>query len=302
MSAVSASELALRHFPIPGAVSATHQDTHETEAVSACEGAVHHLHSAGPGFIPAGEVNTTTDPATVLADEDAAPTTQPTEHTLIPEGVSPAIHSAAVSASQVHHNRIYTGAVSVPEGVSPAIDGAAVSVSRPLVDPSAVSSTPLSPPNTHREYNTATSPAKAHSQYVIYYGTTDFRAYKQQKGINGNVYGIKDPSLHKGTTPAVIADDGSERNGPLNHIFSAFFDLPILYTEGSIQSFLAMNNKDDTLTQSQMLCTSDSEHFVNAQINEIRGLEKLNVFKCKPIHDLPPKAKLLSSIWSYRRK
>jgi hypothetical protein len=227
-------------------------------------------------------------PADIVVSEGASDSIQITEAVLVPEGAL--------------HNCIYTGAVSVSKGVSPAIHSTAVSASQLLIDPSDVSSTPLSPPSTHRGCNTATPPAKAHLQYVIYYGTTDFRAYKQQKGINGNVYVIKDPPLRNDTTAAAIADEGSEKNGPFNHIFSAFFDLPILYTEGSIQSFLAMNNKDDTLTQSQMLRTSDSGHFVTAQINEIRGLEKLHVFECKTIHDLPPKAKLLSSIWSYWRK
>jgi hypothetical protein len=62
-----------------------------------------------------------------------------------------------------------------------------------------------------------------------------------------------------------------------------------------------MNNKEDTLTQSQMLKTSDHNHFI-AQIPEIRGLEKMELFQYKGIHELPPRAKLLSSIWSYRWK
>jgi hypothetical protein len=85
-------------------------------------------------------------------------------------------------------------------------------------------------------------------------------------------------------------------------VFSSFIDLPILYTEASIQAFLAMDNKEDTLTQSQMLKTDDKGAFIAAQLPEIRGLEKMNVFEYKDIHTLPPRARLLSSIWSYRRK
>jgi hypothetical protein len=57
-----------------------------------------------------------------------------------------------------------------------------------------------------------------------------------------------------------------------------------------------MNNKDDTLTQSQMLKATDSSNFINAQVPEIRGLEKMNVFDYKSIDTLPATARLLSSI------
>jgi hypothetical protein len=86
------------------------------------------------------------------------------------------------------------------------------------------------------------------------------------------------------------------------HVFSAFYDLPIVHAESTVTSFLAMNNKEDTLTQSQMLKAMDNPKFIAAQLPEIRGLEKMNVFEYKPINTLPPKARLLSSIWSYRRK
>jgi hypothetical protein len=63
-----------------------------------------------------------------------------------------------------------------------------------------------------------------------------------------------------------------------------------------------MNNKEDTLTQSQMLKASDSSAFLKAQESEIRGLENMKVFQYEKISDLPAKARLLSSTWSYRRK
>jgi hypothetical protein len=86
------------------------------------------------------------------------------------------------------------------------------------------------------------------------------------------------------------------------HVFSTYVDLPVIYTESTLYAYLASNNKEDTLTQSQMLKASDTDQFLASQIPEICGLETMGVFKYKPIHTLPPRAHLLSSIWSYHRK
>jgi hypothetical protein len=51
-----------------------------------------------------------------------------------------------------------------------------------------------------------------------------------------------------------------------------------------------------------MIRAADSTPFIAAQEPEIRGLEKMQVFQYKDISELPPHAKLLSSIWSYRCK
>jgi hypothetical protein len=94
---------------------------------------------------------------------------------------------------------------------------------------------------------------KAHSQYIAYHGSLDFRAYKQRKGINGNIYIAKEDNpladlpYHESTSHDIAS------TGSLPCLFSEFVDLPVLYTEASIQSFLVMNNQEDTLTQSQML-------------------------------------------------
>ena len=64
----------------------------------------------------------------------------------------------------------------------------------------------------------------------------------------------------------------------------------------------ALQSTEDTLSQSQMLKAPDREEFEKVQIPEIRGLEKLNVFKYCKMPTLPHKAQLLNSIWSYRRK
>ncbi len=57
-----------------------------------------------------------------------------------------------------------------------------------------------------------------------------------------------------------------------------------------------------THSPSHKCLTSDSESFIQAQIPEIRGLESMQVFEYHKLHDLPPAACLLSSIWSYHRK
>jgi hypothetical protein len=77
------------------------------------------------------------------------------------------------------------------------------------------------------------------------------------------------------------------------HVFQCYVDLPYTPTDST---------KIDTLTQSQIVRTHDMTDFLPAQIPEILGLEKMDVFHYKPISELQPKARLLSSIWSYRRK
>jgi hypothetical protein len=50
-----------------------------------------------------------------------------------------------------------------------------------------------------------------------------------------------------------------------------------------------------------MLRALDSTEFLKVQPPEIQGLEKMNVFQYCPISELPPKARLLSAIWSYNK-
>jgi hypothetical protein len=138
-------------------------------------------------------------------------------------------------------------------------------------------------------------------QYNIYHGSTDFRAYKQQKGIHGHIYILQASTIPNSVTssPEKSSDDIPHL---FPHVFSAYSNLPTVFTDTTISSFLALNNKEDTLTQSQMLKSSDSSQFIQAQVSEIRGLERMHVFDYKTMDSLPPNARLLSSIWSYRRK
>jgi hypothetical protein len=67
-------------------------------------------------------------------------------------------------------------------------------------------------------------------------------------------------------------------------------------------AYTACNNKEYILTQSQMLKASDSDAFIECQHAEKAGLKQFGVMDIEHISQLPTKAKLLSSIWSYRRK
>jgi hypothetical protein len=67
-------------------------------------------------------------------------------------------------------------------------------------------------------------------------------------------------------------------------------------------AFTAVDSQADTLTQSQMLKQHDMANFLKAQIPELDGLTKMDVFDLLPIAQKPTQARLLSSIWSYRRK
>jgi len=51
-----------------------------------------------------------------------------------------------------------------------------------------------------------------------------------------------------------------------------------------------------------MLKTEDKAKFIESQKAEIEGLLKFDVMDIYPILQLPPKARLLHAIWSYRRK
>jgi hypothetical protein len=51
-----------------------------------------------------------------------------------------------------------------------------------------------------------------------------------------------------------------------------------------------------------MLSNPDREHFIHAQLPEIQGLLKKDVFYVKHISENPAKARLLISILRYKRK
>lgn len=67
-------------------------------------------------------------------------------------------------------------------------------------------------------------------------------------------------------------------------VFAAFYDLPTECLETHLHAcFNVVESKADTLTQSQMLKADDSTELIKSQVPEIRGLEKLGVFKYSQI-------------------
>jgi hypothetical protein len=218
--------------------------------------------------------------------------------TTIHEGVSPSTNeSEGVSPILAEHEGV-SPARNESEGVSPiAAEHEGVSSSTTAI---AQESTPIpyhqgvSPPPASPTCTSNTRP-----QYHIYNCESTFTSMKRLKGINNNLY-IWQTSSQPFTSQFLRHRPPSDPT--LSHTFGDFSDLPVLYTESSIQSFLAVDNKEDTLTQGQMLRAHDRADFIKAQVPELRGLEKMQVFQYCSMTELPPRAKLLSSIWSYRRK
>jgi hypothetical protein len=124
-------------------------------------------------------------------------------------------------------------------------------------------------------------------------------AYQQQESINGNIHVLVAPTIFEPATPNL--EDASDSPNVYN-IFSAFPDLRTELPDIPLSAFPAVDSKADTLTQSQMLADKDYLDFISAQVPEIDGLRKTGVFDIKKISDKPLKARLLSSIWSFRRK
>jgi hypothetical protein len=91
-------------------------------------------------------------------------------------------------------------------------------------------------------------------------------------------------------------------NTEVYNIFSALPDLPLETPDVSLHAFPAVDSKADTLTQSQMLSDPDRLSFIQSQLPEIQGLLTMDVFNIKKMSELPPRARLLSSIWSYKCK
>jgi hypothetical protein len=106
--------------------------------------------------------------------------------------------------------------------------------------------------------------------------------------------------------PAVFpqTENQTSTEDPLSlpNIFTVFAALPFETPDTPLYAFPIVDNKADTLTQSQMLKTTDAQHFISAQPKEIKGLMDMGVFEFHPISLKPREARLLSSIWSYHRK
>jgi len=82
-----------------------------------------------------------------------------------------------------------------------------------------------------------------------------------------------------------------------SNIFSAIHTLPVEHTDMPFYAYPIVDNKTNTLTQSQMLKTAEDSHkFISSQVKEIEGLLKMGVFDVQHISTIPAYAKLLSSI------
>ena len=88
-------------------------------------------------------------------------------------------------------------------------------------------------------------------------------------------------------------------------VYDGLSKTPIFNMEHPVafQSLLeSMNNKEDILTQGQMLKAPDAAEFKKAQEPELTGLRELDVFEYVRLQTKPAKAKILRAVWSYRRK
>ncbi len=120
----------------------------------------------------------------------------------------------------------------------------------------------------------------------------EFEQYKQTMGIEAAVY----------TASTMIKPaNGVTSIQPL-HDFISLLTYPTNPETLPYNAIVlnACNNKEDILTQSQMFKADDAAKFIECQADEINGLRKFDVMDICPISSLPPRARLLSSIWSYR--
>jgi hypothetical protein len=137
-----------------------------------------------------------------------------------------------------------------------------------------------------------------------YLSTLAMRQWQDEHGIDASVYRVTDPTV---SSPSDNASTSvfSELSEP----HAEFLDLLLLSYVHLVQTEVApeplhvmSSNKEDILTQCQMLKTEDKAKFIESQKAEIEGLLKFDVMDIHPISKLPPKARLLHAIWSYRRK
>jgi hypothetical protein len=76
----------------------------------------------------------------------------------------------------------------------------------------------------------------------------------------------------------------------------------IATTNAALSEPIAVSNREDILTQSQMMKTPDRDNFGSSQKAEIECLLKFDIMDIHPMQSLPRSAKLISSIWSYHCK
>jgi hypothetical protein len=118
-------------------------------------------------------------------------------------------------------------------------------------------------------------------------------------GIHPEVYTTRDAESSSSTTTS------ANFVSPLTDSFISLFTYKTVPSENEIDSpfaFNACSNKEGILTQSQMFKEDDSHALFTYQRDEIVGLQKFDVVAVEHTSHLPPRAKLISSIWSYQHK
>jgi hypothetical protein len=128
--------------------------------------------------------------------------------------------------------------------------------------------------------------------------TAELLAYQQQHDLNVNVYTAHASTPASASHSPVSVVDATSLLGDniLSYVAATTLPSPkpISSTEG--------DNKSDTLTQGRMLRVPDRDKFVHCQQDEMTSLTDLDIMDILPIKSLPPKVKLLNSIWSYSQK
>jgi hypothetical protein len=131
-------------------------------------------------------------------------------------------------------------------------------------------------------------------QYDLVDRTSYYTNYKRQRGINGAI-----PILVAHAQPFTVPEPDPPYPPNLPNIFSVFHTLPIEHQDTPIHAYPVVDNKNDTLTQSQMLKDEAAPAFISSQVKEMQRLINMDVFDILHISTKPELARLLSSIWSY---
>jgi hypothetical protein len=189
----------------------------------------------------------------------------------------------------------------------PAITGKQINTSKPAISgESALTNLPANtrdPATLHNDNNISLNtllnlPEKHRVNLVQTPCSLPFQELKASLGINAEVY----TAQRALTSPSDMNHNDTSETMPDNFVSLLTYDILSHTLPLCPLAFNACNNKEDILTQSQMLKTEHSADFIACQRNEIDGLQKFKVMDIEHISNLPARAKLISSIWSYRRK
>jgi len=150
---------------------------------------------------------------------------------------------------------------------------------------------PPSPPGTLATVPSSHAPSVPPSTTVCEGATSTHAFLSNSRASHGTHQGPMPESLEPVAISIALPDDVSN-------------DLLLRPCEGAYPyyAYPATPTSGDTLTQSAMLKAPDHPAFVTAQVPEIQGLHDTGVFSYHRVETLPPQARLLNAIWSYRRK